>query len=431
MLWLTRYRIIDYVHKSAWLVPTMAIPLALAVSRLTQRLDRATQWRGLAYTPGGAASLLNALTPATLTFIILILSTLLLTIQMASSQLSPRLIGGLLSRRPVKVCLAIFVFSYVYCAATMGRVEERVLQLCVVMAIALTLISVGAGLFLIDYMAKELRPVRMLSSTAGVGRTIIEQVYPNFATGAEDKELPAARPTLPHPSETIVHAGRSAVLLAMDVDGLMRAAQKACGAIEIIPQVGDFVARGDPLFRVHPGLTAIKPWHLYGSLAFGVERTPEQDPTFVFRILVDVASKALSPAINDPTTAVLAIDQIHHLLRQVGIRRLDTGEVRDAAGHLRVLYRTPDWDDFVLLAVSEIRQYGATSIQVARRLRAMLENLSSAVSPHRALALREQLQLLHSSVERGFGDPRDRVRAQTSDLQGVGGSRTGNGRATQ
>ena len=101
------------------------------------------------------------------------------------------------------------------------------------------------------------------------------------------------------------------------------------------------------------------------------ERTPEQDPMFVFRILVDVACKALSPAVNDPTTAVLAIDQVHHLLRRVGLRRLDTGEVRDSGGQLRLLYRTPDWEDFVLLGVAEIRQYGVTSIQVARRLNAI------------------------------------------------------------
>ena len=101
----------------------------------------------------------------------------------------------------------------------------------------------------------------------------------------------------------------------------------------------------------------------------GQERTFEQDPTFAFRILVDVASKGLSPAINDPTTAVLAIDQIHHLLRNVGSRHLDDDRVRDAAGQLRLIYRTPGWEDYVQLAITEIRQFGGESIQVARRLR--------------------------------------------------------------
>lgn len=147
----------------------------------------------------------------------------------------------------------------------------------------------------------------------------------------------------------------------------------------------------------------------------------EQDPTFSFRIMVDVASKGLSPAINDPTTAVLAIDQIHHLLRDVGSRRLDEGPVRDAAGRVRFVCRTPDWENFVQLAVTEIRQFGETSVQVARRLRAMLDNLISTLPDDRAAPLRHELKLLNRSTERAFPEPEDRAMADVSDPQGVGG----------
>jgi uncharacterized membrane protein len=148
----------------------------------------------------------------------------------------------------------------------------------------------------------------------------------------------------------------------------------------------------------------------------------EQDPAFAFRVLVDVAAKGLSPAINDPTTAVLAIDQLHHLLRHVGNRRLDNGEVRDAAGRVRLLYRTPDWEDFVTLAVTEIRHFGVGSIQVARRLRAMLEDLIQTVPEERAAILREELALLHRSADRFFTEPEDRALAEVSDSQGMGGT---------
>jgi uncharacterized membrane protein len=139
------------------------------------------------------------------------------------------------------------------------------------------------------------------------------------------------------------------------------------------------------------------------------------------RIMVDIASKALSPAINDPTTAVLAIDQIHHLLRSVGGRHLDEGLVRDRSGSLRLVYPTPDWEDFVYLAVTEIRQFGGTSIQVARRLRAMLENLTEVLPPERTALLRDELTLLHRSAGRSFPEPEDQALADVSDLQGVGG----------
>ena len=144
--------------------------------------------------------------------------------------------------------------------------------------------------------------------------------------------------------------------------------------------------------------------------------------------MVDIASKALSPAINDPTTAVLAIDQIHHLLRNVGGRCLDDERVRDAAGRLRLIYRTPDWQEFVQLAVTEIRHFGGESIQIARRLRAMLENLMHSLPPERSALLEQELNLLNRSAERSFPEPEDRALAEVGDLQGVGGVEGGEDR---
>ena len=115
---------------------------------------------------------------------------------------------------------------------------------------------------------------------------------------------------------------------------------------------------------------------MQSSVAFGPERTLEQDPMFAFRIIVDIALKALSPAINDPTTAVLALDQVHRLLRVVGQRKLRGEVIVDDSGRPRVIFRTPNWEHYVHVACSEIRACGAGNLQVARRMRAMLENLS-------------------------------------------------------
>ena len=196
------------------------------------------------------------------------------------------------------------------------------------------------------------------------------------------------------------------------------------GEYEVVPQVGDFVATDDPVFRLYGGGTTIGSEKLLQCIALDRERTLEQDPAFAFRIIVDMASKALSPAINDPTTAVLAIDQIHNLLRQVGLRRLDTGLIHDKTGQLRLIYRTPDWEDFVKLAVTEIRHFGGHSIQVTRRMRAMLENLIPLLPPYRSSVLREELDLLKSTIDRGFAAPQDRERADLADLQGLGGHRS-------
>jgi uncharacterized membrane protein len=124
---------------------------------------------------------------------------------------------------------------------------------------------------------------------------------------------------------------------------------------------------------------------------------------FSFRIEVDIALKALSPAINDPTTAVLAIDQLHRLLRMVGSRSLQHHEITDRAGLPRVVFRTPNWEDFVHLTFTELRHCGAGQVQIARRLRAVIENLIYTLPEHRHPALRIELDLLNRMIEEGIG----------------------------
>ena len=192
--------------------------------------------------------------------------------------------------------------------------------------------------------------------------------------------------------------------------------------IEFAPQVGDFVGAGEPLFLLHGGAAAIDDELLRGCVIFGSERTMEQDPLFAIRILVDIAIKALSAAINDPTTAVLAIDQLHRLLRSAGRRNLRTDYILDQLATLRVIFRTPDWADFVHLAFVEIRFYGASNIQIARRLRAMIVNLANTLPAVRHAALRQELDLLDRTLDRLYVLPEDLALARIPDTQGLGGS---------
>jgi len=148
----------------------------------------------------------------------------------------------------------------------------------------------------------------------------------------------------------------------------------------------------------------------------------EQDPMFAFRILVDIALKALSPAINDPTTAVVAIDQIHRLLRAVGRRRLHGEEIGDDKTPRRVVFRTPNWEDYVHVAFTEIRACGASNVQIARRLRAMLDNLVASLPKHRHAALEDERRRLDRVLESLYRLPEDLALARIADSQGLGGS---------
>jgi uncharacterized membrane protein len=109
-------------------------------------------------------------------------------------------------------------------------------------------------------------------------------------------------------TRTIEHRGNSAIILAVNLKAIVAAARKVDGVVEFVHRVGDFVAVGEPLFRLYGHATSISDRVLRAQVAFGRERTIEQDSTFAFRVIVDIATKALSKAINDPTTAVLAID---------------------------------------------------------------------------------------------------------------------------
>jgi uncharacterized membrane protein len=365
-------------------------------------------------------AVLDTMASSMFTFIVFVSSALLVAVQLASSMLSPRIIG-IVFRDPVtKISLVVFVFVFTFTLAVRILIRDTVPPLTARIAAYGCLASLAMFLFLIDHVGKSLRPSGALWAVAWMGRRVIDKVYPRrLADKSKSAQMPAAA-LVGEPTSTIL-CRTDGVVLAFDIPGLEALAERADCVIELVPQVGDFVAIGDPLFRIFHGGASIPESALYQSIAVGQERTLEQDPTFAFRIIVDIASKGLSPAINDPTTAVLALDQIHHLLRHIGQRNLEDERVRDRKGNLRLVYRTPDWEDFVRLAVTEIRQFGGASIQIARRLRAMLENLIQTLPEDRTVLLRQELELLRRSAERFFAEPEDRALARESDFQGVGG----------
>jgi uncharacterized membrane protein len=421
MTWLQRYRLREFLQTSLWYVPLLGMLLGILGSYACRWLDAHVTWTWTIAGPEGARAAIGAIASALLTMIVFVLSMLLLAVQIASAQMTPRIINRALKDRGTKLALGIFSFSYTLSLGVMARIENSVAQISAFVSAYGSLVSLAVFLYLIDRLARSLRPVSILAGVAAEGRQVIRTIYPHRLADKGVADQPVVV-TPGAPVREIDLSGAPGVVLAFDTEGLVELARQADCVIELVPQVGDFVATDDPLFLVHgdgPGITEAV---LSRHLALGGERTLEQDPAFAFRIIVDIASKALSPAINDPTTAVLALDQVHHLLRQVGERRLAHGQVRDAQGRLRLVYRTPNWEDFVCLAVTEIRQFGAESIQVNRRLRAMLESLIKILPEQRAAALRRELSLVHRAVERVFTDPEDRERADVGDSQGVGGS---------
>src|SRR5262245_35027384 len=298
--------------------------------------------------------------------------------------------------------------------------QGNVFQLVVFTAACLGILCFAAFLFLIDYAARLLRPISIVGLVGKAGLAVIESVYPDPSVGPHKSANQRSR--LGKPDRVIQHQGTSEIVLAANTDELVAAARKSGGVIEFVPQIGDFVATDEPLFNLYGDAASVGDEALRSTVAFGPERTMEQDPTFAFRIVIDIALKALSPAINDPTTAVIAIDQLHRLLRKAGKQNLRTDEILDNSGKLLVILRTPNWEDFVHLAFTEIRHCGAQSMQIARRLRGMIENLIETLPKHRHPALQRELDLLDREIEKYFRNPEDLVLARVGDPQGLGGA---------
>ena len=420
MNWSRLYRLRSYLRSSLWVVPFIAIPLEIASARLLHRIDPWLGWQLLGYGKQGAEGILQAIISSTLAFVVFTFGSILVAIQVASGQLTPRIIATTLLRdNVVKYTVGLFIFTLLFAISAQDRMDRTVHQLVMFVAALLGVSCFLAFLYLIDYAARLLRPISILAHVAREGLAVIDAVYPDPSLGVQNAQ--SLSKDMDAPGRVVRHEGTSEIVLGIQVKTLAAEAERSNGVIEVVPQVGDFVSVDEPLFNLYGGAVAIGDRRLRAAVAMGPERTMEQDPTFALRIVIDIALKALSPAINDPTTAVLAIDQLHRLLRMVGRRNLRTDEVLDKSEHLRVIFRTPNWEDFVSLAFSEIRQCGSVNLQIVRRLRAMIENLIQTLPKHRHQALHQQLNLLDREIEKHFSFPEEMALARVADTQGLGG----------
>lgn len=225
-------------------------------------------------------------------------------------------------------------------------------------------------------------------------------------------------------SRLLLNRGKEGVIVTYHEAALVEEARRADAVIELVPSPGSFVTADKPLFLVHPSDAPVDEGRLQGLIAYSDERTLESDPLYAVRLLVDIAIRALSPAINDPSTAVQTLDRLEALLQLLGRRQLTSGGAHDADGQLRLVVPLPDWDEYLNTSLTEIRRFGEGQMQVARRLRAVLEDLLDAVPDFRRPSVEKHLRLLDLSVQRGFDLPEERELATVADSEGLGAPRT-------
>jgi len=294
----------EFMKSSAWLVPLSAIILGLLTFRLTRWIDLQTGWSLFGFSTENARLLVGGIQSSAITFTVFIYSMLLLAVQVSSSQLSPRIVSRIFRYPALKASLGLFVFTFVYALSALARVEPPVPQLSVCAAAFFTILSIAAFLWLVENTAKFLRPSSIAAGVARQGMEVIKQTYPKAASAGTDEKI--GRLTIDETPRRMEYTGKPGVLLAFDVHGLAASAERWNCFVRILPQIGDYVDAGDTLLEVYGGEKGMFDEAILGeSVILGIERLVESDTLFSIRIIVDIAIKALSPAINDPTGSSL------------------------------------------------------------------------------------------------------------------------------
>ena len=404
-------RLLDSLSQNLWLIPGVGVVLAAALSILLKAVDEslasdATGWYLFRGGPEGARSVLDAVASSIMTFTGVVFSVTVLVLQLASRQFSPRVLRTFLGDRSTQLSLAVFVGTFIYSLLTLRSVrgasdgiEAFVPSLSVWFAVVLAVACVATFVYFIHHVSQSIRPVNVLARIGDETRAAIEKLYPEGI--GDDAGAPLALPPTDEPTLLVLHRGRSGVVIAVAEDQIWDAAEAANVTVALVPMVGDFVAEGSALFRVWGAASKVDAEALSEAIAIGRERTFHQDPAFGFRGLVDIGERALSPGTNDPTTAVQVLDELHDLLRRLATRRFPDPVRTDDSGRVRVILPRPDFDAYVRLSLDEIRHYGEGSIQVARRLRFLVQDLLQVAPPERRSELRHQLHALDASMSNG------------------------------
>jgi uncharacterized membrane protein len=407
---------------TAWGIPALyagtAIVAGLTFPRIESRI-----FPGLvsAMSVPSATAIYAAIASGMIALTGIVFSLTFVMVQFSATAYSPRLVLWIARDPVMSHALGTFTATFLYATAALAGIDRKgsgkVPFVSTWVVVALLVASVGMFISLIHRIGL-LQVNRMLIFTGDQGRRVITTMYPSVksvAAGNGSVDFHA----LPR-AQTLIHRGRPRSIQAIDAPTLVDLAKSSDGVIEMVVAVGDTIVELTPLLHVFGTPQPINERELRNGIEFGGERTFEQDPKYAIRLLVDIAIKALSPAINDPTTAVQALDQIEDLLLRLGLRHLEIGAFRDSNGKLRLVVPFPAWEDFLRLAFDEILSYGANSVQVMRRMNALVSDLIPAVPEERRPALRHWDVRFKASIARSFADGEQRLEASKEDRQGLG-----------
>ncbi|MGX1911914.1 DUF2254 domain-containing protein [Streptomyces phaeochromogenes] len=435
----------EHLRDTFWFAPTAALFLVFVVWSAATAADDAilTALRDsgdedavgdLLGIAEDAKTVVTTISAAMMTFIGVVFSISLVAVQMAAGQFSPRVVRIFVRSRITKATFAVFLATFVQSLLVLTSYDSQrdpalVASIPLVQSV-LTLILVGLSVVLfVMYVNSTLRLMRVAHVVDLITREALRVVASMPLDGSAGEPVGTSTSTGPGPGSSsdlgpetalIAHHGRAGVLRDVDIARLVRMARQSGVVLRLVPRIGDFVVPGTPVFAVHGGPATKGLRALSFQVSVGAERTFHQDLGFGLRQLSDIALRALSPAVNDPTTAVQAVDRIVQFLSSVAQRPLGALLHRDRRGTVRLVQPVPGWTELVDLAFTEIRGCAVSSPQVTRRLLAGLDDLLGAVAEDRREPLVRHRTLLTQAVERTVPEAANRAFALHPDRQGIG-----------
>jgi uncharacterized membrane protein len=408
-----------------WIVPLTGAVLAAITASVTLYIDRTIDLSGSSIplfegTPDSARTLLSVIAGSVTTLLALIFTIIVVAVQLASSQYSPRTLSTLLQDRPSHLTIGVFVGTITYTLIVLLGLNviepdverDTISGVSLTFAFILALVSLGTFSAYSNHMIHSVRITSLINRVGQETRESIEKIYtkPFSKETSNDFALPGSVP------DKIIHAKRLGFFNTFDEKSLLKAAVKHNAVLKVIPVIGAFVPQGAPLIEVY----GEDPGNIEGYIYLEKERTMKRNITFGLRELTDMAIRATSTGINDPATSVQVLEQLYDLSRRLLLKDLFDYKINDENGTPRLMVKMPSWQDFVIIIFDENRINGASSLQVARYMRAMLINLIDISPAERKESLEQQLRLLDQSVNDNFAGEHDKKLALAADIKGTG-----------
>ncbi len=383
--------------------------LALGLCWMEERVTAAKAWsdfldRLFPPEPEAAHIVLGTIAGSMITVVSVVYSILLVVLTFASAQFSPRVLVAFVEDRVSQTTLGVFIGTFTYCLLTLPAVRSQpepfVPSIAVIVAIGLAIACLACLLYFIHHIALSIQAAHIVDRIARETERVLDEVLPTNRAW-----LPIDDLYEPIPRGEPVFATVSGYTRFIDEAALLTAARAHDVGIRVDRYIGQFVAEGTPLLEISPPARATEALKTLCRRAFdiGPSRTMEQDVEFGVLQIVDIALKAISPAVNDPTTAITCVDQLGRILIRAALREPPVATLGDPDGRVRVMFRRTSFPRLLEVAFSQIRHYGRTDVAVPLRLMRVLGELASTTRniPY-AFAILQQAHALAAACARGF-----------------------------